>query len=144
MGQVFECTSLGGEGEGRDSATINAAARRSRIVACCHILPHTHVQQLMAGSPEEVSEGCCLGEVCSHVAGVETEVAYTTGTPHTGVPAVSEDEMVVSRIAPDAPCHTHKHPVPVSGHGWGSDRLVGEGWHLRIVWTDQAMKMVWG
>jgi len=72
----------------------------------------------MAGSPEEVSEECCLGEVCSHVAGIEIEVAYTTGTPHTRVLVVSEEEMAVSRIVPDAPSRSHKHPAPVSDHGW--------------------------
>lgn len=34
----------------------------------------------MAGSLEEVSEGYCLGEECSHVA--EPEVADTRGIPH--------------------------------------------------------------
>jgi hypothetical protein len=106
-----------GEGGGRDSAAIIAAAR-SKIVACCHILPHTQVQQLMAGSLEEVSEECCLGEVCSHVAGVEIEVAYTTGTPHMRVPVVSEEGMAVSRIVLDAPSRSHKHPAPVSDYGW--------------------------
>jgi hypothetical protein len=95
-----------------------SAAARSKTVACCHILPHTHVQQLMAGSPEVVSEGCCLGEVCSHVAEIEVEVAYTTGTPHMRVPVVSEEEMAVSRIVPDAPSRSHKHPALVSDHGW--------------------------
>jgi hypothetical protein len=108
---------FGRKGGERNSAAISAAAQ-SRIVACCHILPHTHVQQLMAGSPEEVSEECCLGEVCSHVAGFEIEVGYTTGTPHMTVPVVSEEEMAVSRIVPDAPSRSHKHPAPVSDHGW--------------------------
>ncbi len=104
-------------GEGRNSATTSAAAR-ARIVACCRILPHTLVQQLMAGSPEEVSEECCLGGVCSHVAGVEIGVAYTTGTPHMKVLVVSEAEMAVSRTVPDAPSRSHKHPAPVSDHDW--------------------------
>jgi hypothetical protein len=130
-----------GEG-GRDSATVNAAARRSRIVACCHILPHTHVQRLLAGSPEEVSEECCLGEVCSHVAGVEIEVVYTTGTPHTRVLVVSGEETGVSRIVSDVPSRSHMHPAPVSDHGREQDRPAGEEWHPRIVWTDQAMKKV--
>jgi hypothetical protein len=67
----------------RGGDTINAAAvaaARSRIAACYHILPHTQVQRLMAGSLEEVSEGYCLGEECSHVA--EPEVADTRGIPH--------------------------------------------------------------
>jgi hypothetical protein len=71
----------------------------------------------LIGSPEEVSEECCLGEVCSHVAGIGIEVAYTTGTPHMKVPVVSEEEMMaVSRIGPDAPSRSHKHPAPVSDH----------------------------
>jgi hypothetical protein len=98
----------------------------------------------MADSPEEVSEECCLGEVCSHVAGVEVGVAYTTGTPHMRVLAVREEEMAVSRIVPDAPSRSHKHPAPVSDHGWELDRPAGEEWQPRIVWTDQAMKKVWG
>jgi hypothetical protein len=97
----------------------------------------------MAGSPEEVSEECCLGEVCSHVAGIEIEVAYTTGTPRMRVLVVSEEEMAVSRIVPDAPSRSHKHPAPVSDHDWEQDRPAGEEWHPRIVWTDQAMKKVW-
>ena len=72
----------------------------------------------MAGNPEEVSEECCLGEVCSHVVGIEIEVAYTTGTPHMRVLVVSEEEMAVSRIVPDALSRSHKHPVLVSDHGW--------------------------
>jgi hypothetical protein len=102
----------------RDSATTSAAAARSRIVAWCRILPHTHVQQLMAGSPEEVSEECCLEEVCSHVVEVEIEVEYTTWTPHMRVLAVNEEETAVSRIVPDAPSRSHKHPEQVSDHGW--------------------------
>jgi hypothetical protein len=72
----------------------------------------------MAGSPEEVSEECCLGEVCLHVAGIEIEVAYTTGIPHMRVLVVSEVEMAVSKIVPDAPSRSHKHPAPVSDHDW--------------------------
>jgi hypothetical protein len=72
----------------------------------------------MAGSPEEVSEECCLGEACLHVVEVETGVVYTTGTPHTRVLDVNEEETAVSRIVPDAPSRSHKHPAPVSDHGW--------------------------
>jgi hypothetical protein len=107
----------GRRGGGRDSATTSAAAL-TRIVACCRILPQTHVQQSLAGSLEEVSEECCLGEVCSHVVGVETEAVDTTGTPHMRVQVVSGDEMAVSRIVPDAPSRSHKHPVPASDHDW--------------------------
>jgi hypothetical protein len=109
---------LGERRGGRDSVAISVAAARARMVAWFRILPHTHVQQLMAGSPEEVSEECCLGEVCSLVAGAEIEVAYMTGTPRMRVPVVSEEVTVVSRIVLDAPSRSRKHPAPVSDHGW--------------------------
>jgi len=70
----------------------------------------------MAGSPEEVSEECCPGEACSHVAGVEYELARTTGIPHMKV-LVGEEEMAGSRIVPDAPSHSHKRPVLANEHG---------------------------
>lgn len=101
---------------GSDPAATSVAAARSRIVACCRILPHTQAQQLMAGSPEVVSEECCLAEVCSHVVGVEIEVVYTTGTRHMRVLVVGE--MAVSRIVPDAPCRIHKHFALVNDYGW--------------------------
>ena len=80
-------------------------------------LPHTHVQQLTVGSPEEVSEECCLEEVCSHVAEVEIEVAYMTGTPHMRALVVTEEELAVSRIVPNAPSRSYKRFAPVSDYG---------------------------
>ena len=79
--------------------------------------------------------------MCSHVAGVEieVEVEYTTGIPHMRVLVVSEEEMAVSRIVPDAPSRSHKRPAPVGDYGREWDRPAGEEWRPRIVWTDQAM-----
>ena len=96
----------------------------------------------MAGSLEAVSAEYCLGEECSHV--VRLEVGYTTAIPRMRIPVVrwEEDELAVSRIAPDAPSHNRRPAAPVNDLGPVQDR-AGEARCPRIAWAVRAMMKRW-
>ena len=136
-----------------DKTTISAgagaadAAAQSRIVVCYHILLHTLVQRLMAGSLGAASEGCCQGEECSRAA-VRLEVVYTTGTARTRVRAVRREEdaewwMAESKNAPDAPAHNHIRPAAVGDERARVLNRAGEGLCPRIVWPVRATTKTW-
>ncbi len=86
-----------------------SVAARPRIVAYCHILHRTRVLALwmMVGSPEAVSEECCLGGVCSPGAGHESE--HTRETPRTKIQAarLGREKAKKSRAEGDVPSHIH-------------------------------------
>jgi len=124
-----------------------AAAARSRIVVCYHILLHTLVQQLMAGSPGAASEGCCQGEECSRAA-LRLEVVYTTGTARTRVRVVRREEdaelmMAESKNAPDAPAHNRTRPAPVDDEHARVLNRAGEALCPRTVWPARATTRSW-
>ena len=123
-------------------SAAGAAAARPRIVVCYHILLHTLVQRLTAGSLGAASEGCYRGEECSRAA-LEVEVVCTTRTARTRIRVVRREEedaglMAVSKNALDAPAHTRTRPAPVDDEHARVLNRAGETLRLRIVWPVRA------